>query len=455
MNDTLHQRVYPKMNSRAMTDLQRFIFLSLLCCSAAFPAVSAAELAYRPARVDNPLKGIIPSSYGRTQLRFPHSLRYLDLPLARLMPAGNQFSWEPLEKKLEVISRDGKHAVVRIYLDWPGRTNTVPPFLHSETSIVRDGHWRLNESIPNYQSPVLRAALKSFVLTFGAKYDGHPDIAFIEAGLLGPWGEWLHAGKAGPMASEAVQQEILAAYQSAFKATKILLRFPTASTLDLPFGYHDDWFGFKRGGLVPHFEKLGLTNPTTWLREPIGGRVHPEIQECLASRGDPCELTEHHLHELASGHFTYLRLDHSQHTIQPGAAWENALRFAQKLGYEFHVTDAELITAENQPSLNVHLSIKNTGVAPFYYQWPFEIALSSDGIIRQRWQPGWDVRTILPNDPEREFHFQARNLFVTGKHQVLLRLRAPSSREHFVAFANESQDADLPGWLTLGEIVIP
>src|SRR5688572_26812314 len=375
------------MNSRAMAHFQRFIFLSLLCGSVAFfPVIPAAELAYRPARVDNPLKGIIPSAYSRTQRQFPHSLRYLDLPLARLMPGENQFSWEPLEKKLETISRDGKHAVIRIYLDWPGRSNTIPPFLHSETSIV-EGHWRLGETIPNYESPLLRAALKSFVLAFAAKYDGHPDIAFIEAGLLGPWGEWLRSGKAGPMASEAVQQEIIDTYQSAFKTTKILLRFPTVSTLDLPFGYHDDWFGFKRGGLVPHFENLGISNPTTWLREPIGGRVHPEIQECLASRRNRCELTEHHFQELTSGHFTYLRLDHSQHSIQPGASWENALRFAQKLGYEFHVAHAELTTIENQSSLNIHLSIKNTGVAPFYYQWPFEIALSADGIIRQRWQP--------------------------------------------------------------------
>ena len=104
-------------------------------------------------------------------------------------------------------------------------------------------------------------------------------------------------------------------------------------------------------------------------------------------------------------------------------------------------------------SLNIHLSIKNTGVAPFYYHWPFEIALSSGGIVRQRWQPDWDVRTILPTDPKTDFHFQARNLSVApAKHQVLLRLRSPASRDQFVSFANETQDADLPGWLTLGEI---
>jgi hypothetical protein len=403
----------------------------------------AGELAYKPARLDNPLKGLIPGDYGPAK-NFPHSLRYVQFPLAMLMTNEQQFTWSVLDKRLEAISAAGQQAVVRVYLDWPGRTNTIPNFLFESTRLV-EGGWRSAERYPDYESSKLREALTNFIAAFGKRYDEHPDIAFIEAGLLGAWGEWLPVSRGAPTASAEVQQEILRAFEAAFHTTKILVRFPTAFSIERAFGYHDDWFG-RIGEMKSRFEKIGVTNSLVWQREPMGARLHPEIQNCLNKPADACRLTAEQYNEVRSGHYTYLRM---APPIEPGPGLEDARKFAQTLGYELHVASADIATTAD--SLSVTISIRNTGVAPFYYRWAIELALARNGAIAQRWETDWDIRSVLPDIAPMRFESIAKNISVEpGEYVVLMRLRNPRRDAVFVSFANEAQDSSMSGWLTLG-----
>jgi hypothetical protein len=42
----------------------------------------------------------------------------------------------------------------------------------------------------NYRDLELLVAIEHFIVAFGSQYDGDPRIAFIQAGLIGCWGEW-------------------------------------------------------------------------------------------------------------------------------------------------------------------------------------------------------------------------------------------------------------------------
>jgi hypothetical protein len=422
--------------------------VALLCL--ATRAVSLSQeiaLAYKPARIDNPLKGLIPSNYGLIRKTFPHSLRYINLSLADLVPDENHYDWNSLDRPLHAISNDGKQAVIRIYLDWPGRTNTVPPFLQHATQLIDTPGWRSGERFPNYDSPPVRTTLRNFVTAFGERYDGNSDIGFIEAGLLGAWGEWLSAGKAAPAPSPEVQREILDAYEAAFHTTKILIRYPTLDTVTRPFGYHDDWFG-RKDQMASRFAALALPNQSLWKTVPFGGRIHPEIQKCLSRPSKPCQLTAEHYNELQSGHFTYLRLD-SQNAIQPGLGWDNGLKFAQILGYEFYISSAKITFDKANATLTTTLQIKNTGIAPFYYPWLFEFALAENGTIKQKWTADWDIRKVLPGAAETRF-VQSQISVPPGNYRLLVRIHNLARKDLFISFANENQDADLQGWLTLG-----
>lgn len=68
-------------------------------------------------------------------------------------------------------------------------------------------------------------------------------------GLLGTWGEWHHYPHEEWFASKTVQIEVMDAYASAFRKTRVLARYPTdeknaayAPNHRRAIGYHDDSF---------------------------------------------------------------------------------------------------------------------------------------------------------------------------------------------------------------------
>ena len=68
--------------------------------------------------VDNPMKGLVLYA-GKSAERFPHSLEFDYLPLAKLLTGPGQYHWQPLDDKLAAISGRGCQAVFRIWLEFP------------------------------------------------------------------------------------------------------------------------------------------------------------------------------------------------------------------------------------------------------------------------------------------------------------------------------------------------
>ena len=68
-------------------------------------AALAAPLQLEPA--DNPMKGLVPYA-GKSAERFPHSLEFDYLPLAKLLTGPGQYNWQPLNDKLVAISEIGR-----------------------------------------------------------------------------------------------------------------------------------------------------------------------------------------------------------------------------------------------------------------------------------------------------------------------------------------------------------
>ncbi len=50
------------------------------------------------------------------------------LGLSQLMKGEDQFDWEPLEQLLNDIASRGNQAVVRIFLEYPGKKEGIPSF---------------------------------------------------------------------------------------------------------------------------------------------------------------------------------------------------------------------------------------------------------------------------------------------------------------------------------------
>jgi hypothetical protein len=380
-------------------------------------------------------------------------MSFMYFALRDLMVGPTNFVWAPIEAQVKAATNEGCHFVFRVYLDFPGKTTGIPQYLLDGglTTFNYTSYNNATSVSPNWEDLKLRAAMTNFITAMGRVYDGDPRIGAIELGLLGFWGEWHDEGP--PYASKSVELEVMNAYQAAFKKTKLLVRSPTSDNANRPFGYHDDSFcmdtlsPYANGFLVP-MTNIGPAALDKWKTQMIGGEVYPSLWYCLWN--DPsCAPT-------GQGFNTCVDAAHATWLMNPGAfstgltntPRQRALDGARRLGYEFHVMS--LSTWTNGTSLAAGVRLKNTGVAPFYYDWPVELAASTaSGQILSKWSTPWTISGILPGNPPRDFTMTFTNRPPSGT-TLLMRVINPLPSGKPLRFANSGQDSTAPGWLTLG-----
>jgi hypothetical protein len=435
----------------------------------------AVPLAYAPAPPDNPLKGFVP--YLGERPGFPHSMEWDYTRLSDVMKGPREFDWGPFEAKLEAAAARGHHFYARFYMEWPGRSTGVPQYLLDEGLTLR--RWTNTNTqpwppavdhTPDYEDPRLRAALTSFIRAFGARYDGDPRLGFIGLGLLGTWGEWHNHPNHEWFASKTVQREVMDAYESAFSQTRLLARYPAgpedpryADNSRRRIGYHDDsfaWATVHTGRPQDNWffeSRLRQARATDkWRTQPIGGEVRPELWDCLFDEPSCAPPGQEFERAVTTVHASWLAHQGLFRGPLDAATRTRTVRAAQRLGYELHVTDAVCTLAPPDGPLLVLLTVTNTGVAPFYYDWPVQLGAANDqGRIVDRWPTDWTLSGIVPGEPATAWGTRIHvDHLAPGPYQLLVRApnRLPNGPP--VRFANATQDQHARGWLTVGAFTV-
>jgi hypothetical protein len=421
------------------------------------------KLEYAPAPVANPLKGLVPYPGAANAEKFPHSMEFVYLRLDELVVGEHRNDWSKLEGILGKISARGNQAVMRAYVEYPKKPIAVPRYLRESGKGLRA------DGFPDYESPELRGCLRDFVAAFGKRYDGDPRVAFLCAGLLGKWGEWHTWPEHDRWASKAAQEEILDAYEVAFKKTPVVLRYPRGSgdekdaeNASRPFGYHDDsfaWSTLQDGSKWDDGHFMGLLKTAgdgalqKWRRYPIGGEIRPEAWGIVfdAKPADPkvqdfaeCVRATHVSWLMDSGLFN--------ESTWTEARRARAAEQVRRMGYELHVS--AVTTRLENTSLHVAVKIENRGVAPFYADWPIEFGLldGNSGEVLRSVTSSSNLREIFPGEGARE---RSGAIGVAGVATqggcLAMRIANPMRGGLPLRFANKTQDQHASGWLSLIE----
>ena len=123
------------------------------------------------------------------------------------------------------------------------------------------------------------------------------------------------------------------------------------------------------------------------------------------------------------------------------------------MGYELHIARADLAPSTTGEALSVTLIVTNTGVAPFYYDWPVELAaVNAQKQIVTTWRTDWKLAKVIPREAAVAWSYTANTASLApGQYQLLLRVPNPLAKGLPLRFANQTQDRTLPGWLGVGE----
>jgi len=441
-----------------------------------------------PSPLGNPLQGLVP--YRRpTPGRFPHSMEFSYLGIAQVVTGDGVFNWQPVEELLDDIASRGNQAVLRFYLEYPGREDGIPGYLLENGLTV---HHYLNTNTapfppqpiwtPDYEDVALRRMLVNFIAALGERYDGDARLAYLTAGLLGTWGEWHTYPREELWASHAVQAEVLDAYERHFRRTPVLLRYPAgpghAQQVDnasRPFGYHDDslcWATLETGRaaddwfFIPALRAAGTAAERKWERHPIGGEIRPEVWGSIFDTPLETPAAQPFAECAAALHLTWA-MDTGLFREQAAPArLENARREVAKLGYEFHVSQvdypqqwprrnpADAAIAESK-KLPLALTVQNQGLAPMYHAWPVEFSVVDvAGKRLQSWRQTTDWTGLLPGQRRTDRAELAVDTLLPGHYTLTCRIVNPLPNGKPIVMANQDWGTILADELTLGPLQI-
>lgn len=467
-----------------------FICFSFLSCEKNDPTfVSGKKFEYSQWQKENPLKGLCPFySENQKVTKVPYSLEYFYVPLKSLRDDGTEYDFSYIDEKLEKIKSRGRQAIFRIYIDYPSHKikdsegnwvgeDEIPEFIKdtgteiynysvTKTDVETGTEYTFQKKSIDYSNEKVHSLLLGLIQILGEKYNDDERVAFVPCGLIGHWGEWHTASylKGKGMPNEKQQIELFNAFEKAFPDKKILARYPDSpGTIENEnLGFHDDsltkdtndpFDSSKSHYFVQRLERANLTE--RWQKAVIGGEVYPQNQIAVLEDKYPSRTAKEEYPDLEQYYFDCIEWIHCSWLMFSKAfssdltekQIKNGIKASINLGYDFSVTDA--ICAKDENLLGTRVTVKNFGIAPFYYKWIVKLALEQNGKIIESWNTNWDITSILPEE-EITFHNE-HEISVTENCRLLMKIENPLENGIPVKFSNKEQDKNIDGWITLFE----
>lgn len=134
------------------------------------------------------------------------------------------------------------------------------------------GGKRIPRVEPDYADPIYLEKHGAFLKALGERYDGHPEVEFLDIGSYGIWGEW-HTSHPAPV---TVRKQIVDLYLRAFRKTPLVFMSDDAEVLNYALArgtgfrrdgvgspwHEQNWIGSKKYAGV-----AGMAD--TWKRAPV------------------------------------------------------------------------------------------------------------------------------------------------------------------------------------------
>ena len=197
-----------------------------------------------------------------------------------------------------------------------------------------------------------------------------PDLAFVQLGLLGFWGEW-HTWTGDSTTDswipDATRVAVIDAFDNAFQTTQVQARYIHWSAVGRPgFGLHDDSFAHSTidEGVYPQpmdwffwsqVVNAGATD--FWTRGAMGGEVRPELQSTIFD--DSYQSGTQYKQDFGmcaeTTHATYMVNYYAfwpgyGEDVRPPEAIEKARSASDRMGYAFSIVQVEVAQGLRAPS---------------------------------------------------------------------------------------------------------
>jgi hypothetical protein len=327
--------------------------------------------------------------------------------------------------------------VPRVYLDWDDREGQQS--------------WPSDMQRFDYDSQEFHERLRNLIKKLGMAWDNDPRVYAIQMGLIGKWGEH-HSPSPTTAQIELLTEE----FKKAFKNKPVLVRNTDKPFMDAGFGIYYDTFAYigREPPHGPHYEFpwVAMNKYTEiWKNAPIEGEVEYNWQKKPDAKAEetfgrtPTETMlnpdyrKYMIDKVRKYHASYMGWINGYNANDP-ATLEGAGEIQKAFGYRF-VLESFGYTPTLKPGgeMKVKLSVRNTGSAPFYINWPVAVGLLDAKTHELVWSEtlnSIDIRTWMPGEKwnSNTFAYDQPAKLWTGTDTVKLPRSLPRG-EYIVALA--------------------
>jgi len=392
----------------------------------------------------------------------PSSTAYFRFYWKEVEPKEGQINWALFDDLFSHARKAGQKLAFRIMTAGTGkRYDFSPPWLR-EIGLPgfeyrrRGGplHWA-----PDLDDPRVLSRHIRLIEALGRRYDGSRDLALVDIGSVGLWGEWHMSGTGVKMPSVETRRKIIDAYVRSFRKTPLVmligdldgLKYATSKGAGWRADCLGDMGGFSRRwchmkDFYPQqIKKAGIED--VWKRAPVAFETCWDIRKWVNEGWDV-----RFIFDWALAQHTSL-INNKSAPIPPSARplVEKMLRF---LGYRFVLVSADWRgEAERNRPLEVKMHWKNAGVAPCYYDYRPALALADEsGKVKAVAVGKATVRDWLPGEFDIAQQIEVPRDLQPGKYRLLVAVVDPETGHPTVRLAIAGRRDD--GWYPLGGVTI-
>lgn len=334
--------------------------------------------------VTNPLKGF--AAWGENYREDPWvSFAYVPVYWSLLEPEEGVYDFAELEERcsFEKWKDDNVRLIFRVITDTPSgkKHMDIPRWLYEKTGGA--GTWydcSYGKGFsPDYENKIFQEAHARLIQALYERYGENPQLAFIQLGSLGHWGEWHVNTNAGiaRFLLQAVTDGYVQDYLDYFPAAMLLLRRPYHIGAKEGLGLYNDSFGQNEShelwlpwisdGYVSDQNGETLSGmPDFWKKAPSGG-------EFAAAQEDSWYFSETQFAKtmelMQKSYTTFLGPNVPKCGEYDENTEENVEKLLQEMGYCLGVRKCKITRGLFQRELCVDLQWENTGIAPLYGDW--------------------------------------------------------------------------------------
>lgn len=344
------------------------------------------------------------------------SAAYLRVPWSFLEPEEGRFNWALLDTPAQRWTDKGKQIALRISCSESWLRWATPEWVHDAGAkgynftpgkgVVDDGvFWE-----PDYNDPVFLEKLDAFLAAMALRYDGNPNVAFVDIGSYGVWGEG-HTWASTQLEYDVpTRKRHVDLHLKHFKKTLLCLSDDFAGP-EAPGAHHEITdYALSKGVTLRDDSICVQPPPRSYFHADMAALFWPKLPVILehdhygasksrnAWRGGSLvmqAIEEYHASYLSIHWWPRILLDENRELVA---------RINRRLGYRIQLRAAQWpASARIGQPFEVGMTWANAGVAPCYPGGHPALTLkdAEGGIVSVHADESFDVRSLPVGPPEQ------------------------------------------------------